>query len=159
MKKILSIFVIFVTTAFSQEAPQQFKEMFYISIGTEISMKKINDLCCYNRAFISTGMGIKTFICEEHAIDVCLTVYHDPLIIMNDFSVGYIYKPERLNGIYIGVSGYGRNELSVFYDKFYRGNARGIIGYQVPSNSNRSSFLEVGMDGIRNLTIRSGLLF
>ena len=159
MKKLLSSFVVIATSIFAQEKPQKFQEMFYVTMGSEIPMTKNHTYSKYQRSLESIGMGIRTFFLPEHGMDVCATLYFHPNVRMAELSIGYVYKPEILYGIYLGASGYSRNELTSWLDKFYRVGYRGFLGYQVPIKYEKSAFLEIGMDEKKDLNIKSGLMF
>lgn len=159
MKKLASILIALTACIFAQEEPKEFNEMFYITMGSEIPMKKMDGLTRSQRTFVSIGMGIRSFIKPEHAIDVCITSYHHPVVISLESSLGYIYRPSMFGGMYAGVFGYSRNHINAWLDKTYRLGYKGCIGYQIPTDSSKSSFLDIGFDEEKNLSIRSGLLF
>lgn len=159
MKNLALGLLALTTTVFSQEKPKEIQDMFYVTMGSEIPTKAVYGYSKSDRSFVSVGMGIRAFPHEDHGIDVSLSLLQHPLIRMNDVAIGYIYRPQFLGGTYLSVSGYARDEITCWFTKFYRVGLRGSFGYQVPTISGKSSFIEAGLDEHYNLTIRSGLLF
>ena len=159
MKNILFTLLALTTSVFSQGVKEAAKSLYYIAMGTEIPLYKHEFLSRSDRTMSTVGMGVKAFLTNEHGIDVCTTLLVHPVLRTVDIAVGYVYSPEVFGGLYFGFSGFARDEIDLWFEKFYRVGARGSIGYQFSANEGKSSFIELGSDNHKNLTVRSGLVF
>ena len=159
MNKVLMSFLITTLSVFAQEKQPASKNMFYMTMGSEMPLGEMYGLSKIDRMFSSVGIGVRYFVSPEHSFDVHTTLYHHPLVQATEAAIGYLYMPDFLGGMYMGGFFKTKNAINTWFDKYYHIGARGVVGYQLPIASEKSSFLEVGLDNHRNLTVRSGLLF
>lgn len=159
MKKIIIALLLCASSIFSEEKPEKFQELFYVTMGSELPLTKNSRYSRYQRSLSSIGMGTRTFIFKEHGIDTCASMYIYPHARVMEMSVAYLYKPEDFYGIYVGASGYARSILTAWLCKYNLLGYKGFLGYQLPMRNNKSSFLEVAISERKNLSVRSGLMF
>lgn len=162
MKTLILSYLAIATSIFGQNSkPEEKKiqELFYVTMGSAIPMKHNDYYTRQERAMVSIGIGVRTFFECGFGMDVGSTFYHHPRFHTAEGSIIWLYKPDFLEGIYAGFGGTVQKELDVYCNRLLSVTYKGVIGYQVPSETDKSSFFDIGFDRFQVLTIRSGLLF
>jgi hypothetical protein len=165
VKILISSYLALVTSIFGQNTgakkqdEPKVEEMFYVTMGSSIPIVHNKYYTRGERTAIITGIGVRSFFGNHMGLDVATTFYHHPLAHAIEGSIIWLYKPEVLEGIYGGFGGTMQKEMDVHFNRQLSFAYKVLIGYQFPSETAKTSFIDVGFDRFQVMTIRSGLLF